>query len=383
MTFVIDEYVKIKEKSKGGETMRYSWKQLAYIFILFLTLTLIVINRSSHFPITEINLTLVVVASYLILFLKYPRNFLLMPLMMGLFLLLAYFWPLILIYGPLILYFSPPYKLIIIFYLLFFMVALFHQLPFYFILFLIFLGLVTAFSSQHIQTMEDKLRAQRIELDELRLKNRKINQHHENLIAQQAYTIHLSQLEERRRIAASLHDLLGHQLSSAIVQIAALEYLLPDQSLNQQLSEVRQVLEEAMTQVRQVIHQEQKQSLDLEADILKLIHDFKKCHINFSYNVDTPPKPAINYLIISIIQEALTNINKHSNASHVQLRLQEFDQQLSLLITDNGNVDQAKVETSSGVGIYNILDRVRKMNGQVHISYEKGFRIFIRMPLER
>lgn len=125
-----------------------------------------------------------------------------------------------------------------------------------------------------------------------------------------------------------------------------------------------------------------KESFDLEADIQKLVHDFKKCPINFSYNVNRQPRPEINYLIISIIQEALTNINKHSNASHVQLRIQEFDQQFSLLIVDNGEVNPAEVEASNGMGIYNMLDRVRKFKGQAHINYEKGFRIFIRLPLE-
>lgn len=186
-------------------------------------------------------------------------------------------------------------------------------------------------------------------------------------------------LLERRRIMGEIHDSIGHQLSSAIIQLGALSYLVDDPSLKNQMSETSQRLDQAMTNVRQIIHEERQMTINFERELNDLVANFTKVPIFFSYQNQCEPNQITSHSLVRIVQEGLSNINKHSDASQVQLTFREFDHEWTLLLADNGHV-ALRATSSKGIGLLNMEERVEQMGGILHLSQANGFRIYIRIP---
>ena len=95
-------------------------------------------------------------------------------------------------------------------------------------------------------------------------------------------------------------------------------------------------------------------------------------------------------MFLAILKEALTNVAKHSNATQVELHMLEHPAMYQLIIQDNGTVaTQHKIfpgefeQAGTGMGLLNIYERVQSLNGQLRISGENGFRIFVSIPKGR
>lgn len=219
------------------------------------------------------------------------------------------------------------------------------------------------------------------EIDDLRLINSQIKEKQRDLIRIQDSALKQTRDAERKRITGEIHDSLGHSLSASIIQLAALEYSTQEDRTRKQLEEIRQVLTSGMDSVRTAIHNEQDESIDLKARLEKYIGDFKKAPVSFSYHAQALPKGQVKQSILNIVKEALTNINKHSNATRVQVSFQETRTDWILLISDNGS--QSNMGPSqSGIGLLNMEERVLNLGGTINITDDRGFRIFIRLPKE-
>lgn len=217
------------------------------------------------------------------------------------------------------------------------------------------------------------------QIDTLRHKNQQIRQEQQRLLTIQNSIKEETMLTERRRLINDIHDILGHQLSGAIIQLAAIEFLLDNPEMKDKLKKTRLVLDEGMNNIRKIIHHERDASIDLKLEVDHLVDNFQKCPIHYIYQFQTPPKGKIAYSIVHIIKEALTNINKHSNASQVKLHLKEVNQQWIILIHDNGHHQPS--QNSTGIGLLSMEERVLSMNGNIHIHHERGFHIFINIPI--
>jgi signal transduction histidine kinase len=102
---------------------------------------------------------------------------------------------------------------------------------------------------------------------------------------------------------------------------------------------------------------------------------FSFCKTRFDYDIESSPEKNSKNCFISVTKEALSNIIKHSNATEVHIRLSEHPALYQLIIHDNGS--NCSYNNENGIGIRNISDRVAAIGGNVNISTEKGFRIFI------
>lgn len=219
------------------------------------------------------------------------------------------------------------------------------------------------------------------QIDHLRLKNDRIRKEQQRLISIQHSLKEETMLTERRRIINEIHDILGHQLSGAIIQLAALEYMTDQPDIQTELKTIRQILDQGMHNIRKIIHYERETSINLKIEVDRLIQSFTKCPIHYIYQIDTQPPSRTAYGMIQIIKEALTNINKHSNASHVKLHLREINQKWMLLIYDNGD-ERPLSPSSPGIGLLSMEERVMSLEGHIHINQEQGFRIFISIPIK-
>jgi two-component system sensor histidine kinase DegS len=102
-----------------------------------------------------------------------------------------------------------------------------------------------------------------------------------------------------------------------------------------------------------------------------------------------PLKPVVELAAFRIVQEALTNIKRHSGAENAGIRVEFTNEQVNLLISDDGkgfdksNLWKSK-EEDSGYGLLNMKERVELLNGKFDIktAHGKGTRIFASLFLD-
>ncbi len=201
------------------------------------------------------------------------------------------------------------------------------------------------------------------------------------LLDKQEYEINLATLNERNRIAREIHDNVGHLLSSSILQIGALLALTKDEDTKENLSVLKNTLSTGMDSIRDNIHNLHDESIDLYAQIQLLVNSFTFCEITLDYEIESNMETNIKYCFISVIKEALSNIILHSNATKVSITLREHPALYQLFIQDNGNVQEAP--HGNGIGLNNIAERIKGLNGNINIDNQKGFRLFISVPKEK
>ncbi|NLO99220.1 MAG: two-component sensor histidine kinase [Clostridiaceae bacterium] len=207
-----------------------------------------------------------------------------------------------------------------------------------------------------------------------------LSKQNRDLLEKQDNELNLATMNERNRIAREIHDNVGHLLSSAILQSGALKTINRDVKLNDNLQALHETLAKAMNSIRNSVHELYDESVDLEAKVSELIKNFTFCEIDFSYNISGNPDKKLKYAFISILKEALTNIINHSDATKAIVAFNEHPALYQLIIRDNGNVKS--FNTGDGMGISNMIDRVRSLNGNINIKTTNGFEIFISIPKE-
>ena len=83
-----------------------------------------------------------------------------------------------------------------------------------------------------------------------------------------------------------------------------------------------------------------------------------------------------------LLQEALTNVARHAQASQVRVRLQQHGGCLRLLVRDNGR--GAQTPQRPGVGLYSMFERARSLGGELRIISQPGagWALALSMPVE-
>ena len=206
----------------------------------------------------------------------------------------------------------------------------------------------------------------------------KLKHQNDELLQQQDISINVATLNERNRIAREIHDSVGHLLSSSLLQVGALLAVSKDESIRSSLTALKETLNKAMNGIRTSVHDLFDESIDLYGQLRELTKDFSFCNLDFHYELDTDPGRKLKYAILAIVKEALTNVIRHSNATHAAVLLHEHPAFYQLIISDNGTVKS--YDSGNGIGLQNIRDRVNSFHGVTNITAKNGFRIFITIP---
>lgn len=200
-----------------------------------------------------------------------------------------------------------------------------------------------------------------------------------SLLEKQDYEIYAATLRERNRIAREIHDNVGHLLSRSILLVGAAKAVSREPALAQTLDSLDMTLNSAMDSVRQSVHDLHDDAVNLEEAVSSLIRDFTFCPLDFFCDAGPMVPRDVKYSFISIIKEALSNIIRHSNATHASVTIRERPALYRLSIEDNGTGASAD---GTGIGLQNMKERIRSLNGCIQIMTENGFRIYITIPKE-
>ena len=200
------------------------------------------------------------------------------------------------------------------------------------------------------------------------------------------------QEDERQRLAQELHDELGQSLTAIKVMSATISKAndLKNQLVSQSSSSIIEVCDHLMKVVRSMMQQLHPLTLT-ELGLKEALHDLvdnwqtrsPNLQIDFECdeNLQLCPK-SFNIHIFRIVQEGLTNVFRHSQASLATVELRVKQNQLLLEIQDDG-VGCNNENRKNGFGLLSMKDRVRSLNGQLKITSEldKGMKIFVSFPI--
>ncbi len=236
-------------------------------------------------------------------------------------------------------------------------------------------------TTTRLASMRD-VTARKQEADELRASRERLR----------ALSDHLQRAreEERRAIGREIHDELGQVLATVQLGVSSLAEEYQHHPLNEKIVNLEQLLARSIGTVRKISSQLRPTILDelgLADAIEWQVSEFTKhtglrCshHVllqGCTFNKD------VATAIFRICQEALTNVIRHSGATHVDIVLEERNERIILLVRDNGRgITPEQLDGQKSLGIIGMRERAYMLGGRVKIRNwkEGGTVVFARIP---
>jgi signal transduction histidine kinase len=193
----------------------------------------------------------------------------------------------------------------------------------------------------------------------------------------------LAVVEERNRIAAEMHDTVGHTLTAAVLTLEAAERLVSEpqaaQKLHQGKEQVRRGLSELRASVKVVRAGNETNFFAVLEQLLQEIRSDTGLDIHLVMESEIALPPLQAGILLSAVKECTTNAIRHGQATHVDILIGEYKGQLRLTFTDNGSgTDDIK----SGSGLSIMRERVQSVGGTLEIESTpgEGFTVSLIIP---
>jgi len=186
-----------------------------------------------------------------------------------------------------------------------------------------------------------------------------------------------SRQAERLRIARDLHDLLGHHLTAQILQLEVATHLTEGQGrqkVEQALALGKLLLSDLRTAVSELREDE---PINFQDAMRKLIEGVPGIRVDLDFKTRLG-EIQLAETLLRCTREALTNVLRHSGASHCMIYFSEDNSHYRLQIRDNGKSRDAIVP---GNGLKGIKERIEEAGGKVSWSCDDGFRLNMELPV--
>jgi signal transduction histidine kinase len=192
-----------------------------------------------------------------------------------------------------------------------------------------------------------------------------------------------AQEEERQNIARELHDEVGQTLTAIKVELAVAERRLnASGAAGELLDEVQELADSALHSVRDLSHLLHPSLLDdlgLPAAIDSYLQAFTKRYAIKTDLIQEGPTtrlaPEVELAAYRIVQEALTNVARHANATFCRITLRR-NERFEILVEDNGEGfdPSAAVDAAGrrGLGLLGMRERAAQLKGGVSITSARG-----------
>jgi signal transduction histidine kinase len=242
-------------------------------------------------------------------------------------------------------------------------------------------GRVICYQAEHFDITDRKRKEEELSGMVLRDLNRHIENAREN---------------ERTKISQNLHDDFGQKLTALKMDFSWLKARVGVQStiVSEKFASMENSLDEAVGTVQRISSDLRPgilYDLGLTAAIEWQLNEFSKTtgiKSTFRVNLkDIAINDNLSIIVFRIIQESLTNIILHSQATEVSVNLKYQKDYLNMIIRDNGiGIDQDKLNNQKSYGLMGMKERARAYGGEVKIKGVKGtgttVRVIIPMAVE-
>ena len=195
--------------------------------------------------------------------------------------------------------------------------------------------------------------------------------------------------EERKHIARELHDDLGQLLATLRVDLALLQRQLREPGPRKLLNGMDELLMASITSLRRIASNLRPRALD-EGGLYFALESLRQefvSHYGIACRLHANEEELIlddaySTAIYRIVQEALTNIMRHAQATRVELSLRRVDDLLDISIQDDGRGIAAQdMDKASSYGLIGMRERVWALQGDISILSDGGTLIMVRLPL--
>lgn len=187
-----------------------------------------------------------------------------------------------------------------------------------------------------------------------------------------AAEVEIAALEERNRIAQEIHDIVGHTLTTTIIQIEAGKRLIaqnPQQAVDRMDTSqklVRKGLDEIRSSVR--LLKDAEWNYDLQTSLRNVIQDMRdNADVDIEYRIAEPPNLTMiqKNAIYMALKEGLTNGIKHGKSSKFLFILQHHDEHIFFSLKNNGEPVQSE---RFGFGLQSMETRINHLQGTMLLS---------------
>lgn len=182
--------------------------------------------------------------------------------------------------------------------------------------------------------------------------------------------------KERLRLARELHDGVGGILSASKMHLSILQEGHSRDIAQNQMRNISSMLDHAAQEIRNIAHNLFPDILvknELDVAISSYCERMKSTELNIDYYC-LGKMPRLNnrfkLLVYRAIQELVNNVMKHAHAKNVLVQVSCHDSLLTVVVEDDGNgiSDTGK----NGIGLIDLREKVRNMNGQISIESAPG-----------
>lgn len=227
-------------------------------------------------------------------------------------------------------------------------------------------------------------------------KNKQLNQQRIRVLEKEQETDRLKAIiegeeKERKRLSRELHDGLGAVLATVKMQISSVSHKFPAIQSSSDYQKAESLIDDACQTVREVSHDlmphvlEQQGLMSAIEDMCQNIANHRKIEFDFiPYGNEDELSDVLKITIYRITQELLKNITKHAEATEVIVQLTIEDDEVILIVEDNGKGFDPSV-SKKGIGIENIQSRTAYLNGKVEVdsTIDQGSNFLIQIPINR
>jgi len=197
--------------------------------------------------------------------------------------------------------------------------------------------------------------------------------------------------EEKKKIAMEIHDELGQKFAALKMNVSVLQTKLKgNNALYQKTRDIQKLMNESMESMRRIMKELRPGLLDdlglIEA--LKALVKDSQSVSGIAFEMQFPatlPVMSDGYelTLFRIVQEAITNILRHSRASKASLCIEETKDHLLITISDNGKgIRSSEVNNPDSFGISGMRERIEFIGGELRITGGKnGTKVRIKVRL--
>ncbi len=230
-----------------------------------------------------------------------------------------------------------------------------------------------------------------MDITERHLAEEKLNESNQEL-QQLATHLEVVREEEQKRIARELHDEMGGVLAALNINVSLLAVDIPAEmpQLLAEVNKLEKLVADGIKAMRHTVAALRPSLLDevgLNIAIEKYVQEFQR-NTGIECDARLPDvEPAIDAnqaaTIYRIVQESLTNVVKHAEASKVNVTLSEWNGTLMLTVKDNGKGFDPATRKAKSFGLIGMQERAALVGGKAEISSAPGKGTTVRVSLVR
>jgi len=203
--------------------------------------------------------------------------------------------------------------------------------------------------------------------------------------------IHTVREKERVLLSRELHDDLGQALTAVMIDLGSLKKIIPDEEKSKlKIDKISALVNDTIKTVQRLTSQLRPQIIDdlgLEAAVEWYAKDFSE-RTGITILIKLEPvgniTSDVSLIIFRILQEALTNIARHSKAKKVVIKLFVHNKMMRFEIADNGiGINEKAIKSRNSFGLISMRERAKCFGGVLKIDSpeEGGTKVSLFLPI--